>query len=216
MAEIQEDWQFILSHVGVSIHGVWIGDSIYWPFKTQLVATLNYSAIANLHVLQITRAFRLVFSTVCTVRFLVTASNNGDSSAASLTLLPAGHHLTTEQNSKSKSNSELLHDWRFTANQFVFAPSPLRLTTRDCFNRTFAVIVLSDEKMGLSVMNILALSPSVHFAHIACYWKFLLLHYTQVLCQSRLCKGDHAYLPYLILQRQLSHLNGRKLSHRQI
>jgi hypothetical protein len=28
--------------------------------------------------------------------------------------------------------SELLYDWRFTANQFVLAPSPLRLTAR-CF-----------------------------------------------------------------------------------
>jgi hypothetical protein len=28
----------------------------------------------------------------------------------------------------SESESELLYDWRFTPNQFVFAPSPLRLT----------------------------------------------------------------------------------------
>jgi hypothetical protein len=28
------------------------------------------------------------------------------------------------------SQSELLYDWRFTANQFVLAPSPLRLTAR--------------------------------------------------------------------------------------
>jgi hypothetical protein len=26
---------------------------------------------------------------------------------------------------------KLLYDWRFTADQFVFAPSPLRLATRD-------------------------------------------------------------------------------------
>jgi hypothetical protein len=37
---------------------------------------------------------------------------------------------------------------------------------------------------------------------------FFLLHYKQVLCQYRLCKADHAYLTYLMLQRQLSHLNG--------
>jgi hypothetical protein len=41
-----------------------------WDFRfidhlcTQLVITLNYSAIADLHTLQITRAHRLVFS-VC-------------------------------------------------------------------------------------------------------------------------------------------------------
>jgi hypothetical protein len=31
-------------------------------FDTQLIITLNYSAIADLHTLQITRAYRLVFS----------------------------------------------------------------------------------------------------------------------------------------------------------
>jgi hypothetical protein len=31
------------------------------------------------------------------------------------------------------SNSKLLYDWRFTANQFVLATSPLRLATRDFF-----------------------------------------------------------------------------------
>jgi hypothetical protein len=30
---------------------------------------------------------------------------------------------------QSESESELLYDWRFTANQFVLAQSPLRLTT---------------------------------------------------------------------------------------
>jgi hypothetical protein len=43
--------------------------------------------------------------------------------------------------------------------------------------------ILSDEKMGLSLMSMLGLSSRVRIAHIACYWKFFLLHYTQVLCQ---------------------------------
>jgi hypothetical protein len=51
--------------------------------------------------------------------------------------------------------------------------------------------------------------------HTACYWKFLLVHCIQVLCQSRLCKADHVYLTYLMLQRQLSHLNSRKLARLQ-
>jgi hypothetical protein len=42
------------------------------------------------------------------------------------------------------------------------------------------------------------------------------LHYIQVLCQYRLCQEDHAYLTFLILQRQLNHLNGRKLDHSQV
>jgi hypothetical protein len=35
---------------------------------------------------------------------------------------------------ESESESELLYDWRFTANQFVLASSPLRPTTRDLFS----------------------------------------------------------------------------------
>jgi hypothetical protein len=40
--------------------------------------------------------------------------------------------------------------------------------------------------------------------------------YVQVLCQYRLYKADHAQLTYLMLRRQLSNLNGRKLDHRQV
>jgi hypothetical protein len=35
----------------------------------------------------------------------------------------------------SESESQLLYAWRFTANQFVLAPSPLRLTTRIFFSQ---------------------------------------------------------------------------------
>jgi hypothetical protein len=38
------------------------------------------------------------------------------------------HH--NYQNLKTKLNSELLYDWRFTAKQFVLASSPFRFTTR--------------------------------------------------------------------------------------
>jgi hypothetical protein len=48
--------------------------------------------------------------------------------------------------------------------------------------------------MGLSLINLLGLSPSVRIAHIACYRKFSLLHYVQILRQYRLCKADHDYL----------------------
>jgi hypothetical protein len=65
--------------------------------------------------------------------------------------------------------------------------------------------------MGLSLVNMLGLSSSVRIAHKTCYCKFLLLHYIQVLCQYRLCEADHVYLTYLMLQRQLNHLNGCKL-----
>jgi hypothetical protein len=55
-----------------------------------------------------------------------------------------------------------------------------------------------------------------YISHIQCYCMFFLLHYTQVLCQYRLYRADHAYLTYLMLQRQLTHLNGRKLDHSQV
>jgi hypothetical protein len=58
---------------------------------------------------------------------------------------------------------------------------------------------LSDERMGLSLMNMLGLSSSVGIALIACYWKFFPLHYIQVLGQYRLCKADNVYLTYLML-----------------
>jgi hypothetical protein len=36
---------------------------------------------------------------------------------------------------RNESESELLYDWRFTAKQFVLAPSPLRLTARIIFSQ---------------------------------------------------------------------------------
>jgi hypothetical protein len=47
-------------------------------------------------------------------------------------------------------------------------------------------------------INMLGLSSGVHFAHAACYWKFFLLHNTQVLCQYRLYRVDSAYLTDLV------------------
>jgi hypothetical protein len=67
--------------------------------------------------------------------------------------------------------------------------------------------------MGLSLVNMLCLSSNVHFAHIQHVTENLfILDYTQVLCQYRLCRADHSYLTYLVLQRQLSHLNGLNLT----
>jgi hypothetical protein len=110
-------------HVLVSRRGVWIGNCIYWT-PVQVVTTVNSKCITDLHTLQIT----LLQHTVSTSRSLL-----GD--FLSLCTRPhwmaAGSQLTHEV--KSVSKSELLYDWRFTANQFVLAPSPLRFTTRDLF-----------------------------------------------------------------------------------
>jgi hypothetical protein len=40
---------------------------------------------------------------------------------------------TSERNYPPESESELLYDWRFIANQFVLATSPSRLTTSNFF-----------------------------------------------------------------------------------
>jgi hypothetical protein len=107
--------------------------------------------------------------------------------------------------------------WKFsTVRSRSQETAGLRLTTRDFFQLNLYghnPYILSDEKMGLSVINMLDLSSNVRIAHIASSWNFILLHYTQVLWQYRLCRADHAYLT---LQRQPSHLNGRKLDHRQL
>jgi hypothetical protein len=65
-------------------------------------------------------------------------------------------------------------------------------------------------------MNMICLSSSVHIALITCYRKCFLLHYIQIHYQYSLCKADYSYLTYLMLQRQLGNLNGRKLDHRQV
>jgi hypothetical protein len=64
--------------------------------NTQLVITVNYSAIADLHTLQIT-SIRQVFPacSVFTRRFLETASNNGYSSASVLKSSLNGGSLPT-------------------------------------------------------------------------------------------------------------------------
>jgi hypothetical protein len=66
--------------------GFWLDIGFIDHFKTQLVITLNYSAIANFHNLQITSAHANSFPacSVFTRRFLITVSNNGYSSASVL------------------------------------------------------------------------------------------------------------------------------------
>jgi hypothetical protein len=43
----------------------------------------------------------------------------------------------------TKSKSKLLHDWQFTAHQFISVPNPLRMKTRLFFNWTLAVTILT-------------------------------------------------------------------------
>jgi hypothetical protein len=96
---------------------------------------------------------------------------------------------------------KLVYDWRPTANQLVLASSPSWLTTRDLFLQMnpcdYSPYVTSSLTTGwvcLLWIGFASLLLSVRIAHIADYWKFLLVHYVQVLCQSKLCKADHAVL----------------------
>jgi hypothetical protein len=95
--------------------------------------------------------------------------------------------------------TELLCDWWFTANQFVLAPSPLRITIRffstEHLRSQSLCNIFSDEKMGLSLMNMLGLLPRVRIAHIACYCKVFLVHYAEALSLQAL--QGRSYLSYV-------------------
>jgi hypothetical protein len=118
----------------------------------------------------------------------------------------------------------LLYDWRFTANQFVLASNPLRLTTRifssqlNPFDISPYVTSSLTRRWVCLLLRVICLAfRKVYISHIQhVIEKCLLLHHAQVLCQYRLCSTDHAYLTYLLLQRLPSHLNGRTLDHRQV
>jgi hypothetical protein len=81
---------------------VWTGFGLEIGFidhvNTGLVTTLNYSTIANLHTLQITKAHAKSFEacSVFTSRSLVKASNNGDSSTKSSLHRLAYNSLTSK------------------------------------------------------------------------------------------------------------------------
>jgi hypothetical protein len=59
------------------------------------------------------------------VKMLITYSLWNETAGEVHCILSAVFSLLKEKNTES----ELFYDWRFTANQFVFATSPLRLTT---------------------------------------------------------------------------------------
>jgi hypothetical protein len=135
-----------------------------------------------------------------------------------------GHNirLFSRKNNTSESESEFLYYWRFAANQFVLAPSPLRSTTRyfyflqlnPCGHSPYVTSALT--RWWVCLLWIGFAFVKCTYCTYSMYWKFILVRYIQVFCQSRLCKADHDSLIYLMLQRQLSHLNGRKVDRRQV
>jgi hypothetical protein len=105
------DWRLDL--LTTLTHDSWLHLIIAPP----LIYTLHKS-------LQHTLSFSVCY--VLVNRSLVTASNSG---VLQLHRLSSLHRLPF--NSLSESESKLLYDWRFTANQFVLATSPLRHTTNN-------------------------------------------------------------------------------------
>jgi hypothetical protein len=206
-----------------------IDDRIYW--------TLWYSAWVHYY----THTHTIVSTVTSSLPLLGSGFNGRRSSSSGFPnyprpQLPASNSKSSQWLSRSSSLTDSLTNStdcnkvkvKTTLRQAVYRQSvrlgakPLEFTTRDFFFATeslqpyFLRNILSDEKMGLSPMNMLGLSSSVRIAHIACCWKFFVFHYTQILCQYRLYRADHACIAYLILQRQLRHWNVRKLHHRQV
>jgi hypothetical protein len=67
----------------VIVDGVWIGNGFIDHLYTKVETKSNYSATANLHNSQVTKAVAKPFSSCCAFsRFLAMTSNNGGSSAS--------------------------------------------------------------------------------------------------------------------------------------
>jgi hypothetical protein len=128
----------------------------YWDigfidhFNTQLVITLNYSAIADIHTLQITRAHILVFlvCTLSTSRFLVTTSNSRDFSTTVLKSSLNGSSLPTASSSLQlsvlQSQSQSQSHFKLADHQSIhLGAKPLEIhDQRFFFQLNLAVIVL--------------------------------------------------------------------------
>jgi hypothetical protein len=114
--------------------------------------------------------------------------------------------------------ARLLYDWRFTANQFVLAPNLLWTTTSLFFYIGYSPCETYSLTRGWVCLLWICLPLSqVYVSQIYVIKNSSLYNtYMYVLCQSRLCKAKHTYLIQLMLQRQLSHLSGRKLDRRPV
>jgi hypothetical protein len=96
-----------------------------------IVTTSNYSAIANSPTLHFTTAHtKSSQSAVSSPEDVLLLLGSRPRRLAAISHQPPAL-LNAVSRLPCKSGLELLYDWRFSANHFVLAPSPLRLTTRD-------------------------------------------------------------------------------------
>jgi hypothetical protein len=102
----------------MTVDWVSIGSRIYWTRK-QLVTSNNYDSLTELRTpkITVTAALPLGSGTITSLRIQLLISHNCT-------------YQLTQLNIKVKVKVTL-YDWRFTANQFVLAPSPLGYTIRD-------------------------------------------------------------------------------------
>jgi hypothetical protein len=91
-----------------------VDDWIYWNFS--ITITVDYNSSHN----------ELLLDNESLIAFFL---DLGQVSSLLLLGTTDGFSATTDS-IQSETESELLCDWRFTANQFVLAPNSLRLTSR--------------------------------------------------------------------------------------
>jgi hypothetical protein len=134
-------------------------------------------------------------------------------------LAVAGRHWLPHAAIGQQCQSQLLYDWRFSANQFVLAPSPLRLMrfflfATELLRSESLCNILSQERMCF--YEDARPSSNVLAAHNSILLKILpSTKYTSTLSvQALKSRSCISYLPEL--QRKPSHSNGRMLDRRQV
>jgi hypothetical protein len=196
----------------------------------ELVTGFILHSYNSLHYINHCRTLGILSPLVFTSRCFVAASKGGRSPSSgfpnySMPSLPASNSNRLQWLNRGSPLTHSLTQGYFTTGSLPPISSSWRQAPWDSgpeifFNWALAVLVLMWHPLwwedGCVPYEHAWPSSSVRIALIACYWEFFHLHYIQVLYQCRLWKADHAYLTYLMLQRHLSHLNGRKIGHRQV
>jgi hypothetical protein len=160
--------------------------------------------------------YNKIFS-VFTSRCLVAAFKDGRSpftgfSKCPRPQLPASHF--SQQQPSTDSTTQNQSQGCFTSGGFAPIRSSWRQAPRDSRpDDSFQVNPCCSSSYVTSSLTRGCISLFVKCKYrTKCMWlKFFLVHYKQVFCQSRLCKADHVYLTYHMLQRQLCHLTACKL-----
>jgi hypothetical protein len=96
---------YILSHVCVTIDGVWIGNWIYWPLQIVTQVTI---ALSLIHTLCSSVQYVLSLLSVFTSRCLVTAPNDRRSLTLGSRTVPVPQLPASNSNSSQQLNAAVL------------------------------------------------------------------------------------------------------------